>query len=430
MAKKRGPPKKKPDEGSYSETECKVCKIQLSKIAKAKQLVSKDLFILDQPKRVINVNFPVRMDSGEIKMYSGYRVQYNDSRGPCKGGIRFHPSVNLQEVMELSFLMTLKCAVAGIPYGGGKGGVIVDPKTLSQGEIERLSRGFIKALARDIGPDRDIPAPDVNTNAQVMAWMLDEYEKIVRHKAPGVITGKPVELGGSLGRNYATSLGGAFILREYLKTERKQIEGITVAIQGFGNVGGNLARILSEWGAKVVAISDSKGGVYDPKGLNIQKFLTRKKGVRVQEVGQGKKLSSGKLLELDVDVLVPAALENVITTQNVNRIKAGVILEMANGPVSPDADEALNKKKTAVIPDILANAGGVSVSYFEWVQNTTNHYWKEEKVNAELDELMTKAFHEVYKSAKEQKSSLRKGAYILAVNKVLKAEQLRGTLNL
>lgn len=412
-----------------SHTECTVCKVQLSKIQQAKKLASSDLFLLNQPHRILTVNFPVRMDNGRVRMFSGFRVQYNNARGPCKGGIRFHETVNLQEVMELSFLMTLKCAVAGIPYGGGKGGVVVNPRELSKAELERLSRAFMKELASFIGPEVDIPAPDVNTNAQIMAWMLDEYERVVGHKAPGVITGKPVELGGSLGRSYATSLGGAFILREYLKKTKKKLEDITVAIQGFGNVGGNLARILDDWGVKVVAVSDRHGAIYDPKGLDYDLIEAHhaKKGT-VTKLKGTKALTNEKLLELPVDVLIPAALENVIHAQNVKKVKASAILEMANGPVSPAADEVLNKKKIDVIPDILANAGGVVVSYFEWVQNQTNHYWKEKRVNEELEEMMVKAFSEVWDSAKEQKTSLRRGAYVLAANKVLTAEMLRGTI--
>ncbi len=416
--------------GSESETECKVCKVQLSKIAQVQKLTSHELFILNGPQRVFTVNFPVHMDNGSVRIFSGFRVQYNDARGPCKGGIRFHPSVNLQEVMELSFLMTLKCAVAGIPYGGGKGGVVVDPAKLSLPELERLSRGYIKAIARYIGPEIDIPAPDVNTTPQIMAWMVDEYEKIIGKKCPGVITGKPVELGGSLGRSYSTSLGGAFILREYFAQKKKDLKGATVAIQGFGNVGGNLATILHQWGAKVVAVSGSKGGIYDSKGLDVVKVNEHnEKTGAVTKFPGAKEVSNEDLLELGVDVLVPAALENQITTKNASKIKAPVILEMANGPVSPDADELLNKQKIDVIPDILANAGGVVVSYFEWVQNCSNHYWKEDRVNAELEEVMTTAFKSVWTTALEQKTHLRQAAYILAVNKVLKAEELRGTLS-
>lgn len=418
-----------PEEGKSSETECEVCKVQLSKIKQAKKLTSEHLYILDQPKRVINVNFPVRMDNGKVKIFSGFRVQYNDARGPFKGGIRFHQNVNLQEVMELSFLMTLKCAVAGIPYGGGKGGVIVNPHKLSGAEKEGVARGFMKAIAQFIGPTVDVPAPDVNTDAQTMAWMLDEYEKIVGHKAPGVITGKPIELGGSLGRAYSTSLGGAIILREFLKKKKKSLKSVSVAIQGFGNVGGNIARILEGWGVKVIAVSDRHGGIYKKSGLNITKVIEHSENTKsVTKFPGSKKITNAQLLELPCDVLIPAALENVITGKNVKNIKAKAILEMANGPISPGADEVLYKNKIQVIPDILANAGGVIVSYFEWVQNLSNHYWKEKKVNEELEEVMVSAFDEVFASAQEEGDSLRKGAYVLAVNKVLKAEILRGTV--
>src|SRR3989344_1957526 len=288
-----------------SEVVCEVCRVHLSKIAQVKRLTDMELFILNQPKRVININIPLIMDDGSVRMFPSYRVQYNDARGPTKGGLRFSPSVNMEEVKELAFLMALKCAVANIPFGGAKGGISVDPKTLSEGELQRLSRAYIREYACLLGPDKDIPAPDLNTNPKIMGWMLDEYEKIRGHKAPGAITGKPLSIGGSEGRLYSTSLGGAIILQQYLRETKVRENGASVAIQGFGNVGSYLARILDEWGYKVVAVSDSKGGIYDPKGLDVRKlFDFAQKGRKVHEAGIGKHISNEELLELNVDVLV------------------------------------------------------------------------------------------------------------------------------
>ncbi|RME77884.1 Glu/Leu/Phe/Val dehydrogenase [Candidatus Woesearchaeota archaeon] len=402
--------------------ECEVCKAQLDRAFEKTPLEHREF--LNEPDRIINVTFPVRMDDGTIRTFEGYRIQYNDSRGPTKGGIRFHPEVDLEEIKLLSFLMTLKCALVNIPYGGAKGGVIVDPRELSANELERVSRGYIRAIAPFIGPHIDIPAPDVNTNSTIMGWMLDEFEKINKAKAPGVITGKPLSLGGSKGREYATSLGGAIVLKHYLKGCTP--ESVTVAIQGFGNVGKNLARILSEWGYKIVAVSTSKGGVYVPAGLPMDKILKHHEQHRdfsTCEIGQ--KISNEDLLELDVDVLIPAAIENVITTKNVKNIKAKHILEMANAPITPEADELLD---VPVIPDLLANAGGVIVSYFEWVQNMQHFFWSEEFVNEELERFISQAFYDVDAKCKEEGYSLREAAYQIAVERILEAEKARGRL--
>lgn len=412
-----------------SEVVCEVCRIHLSRIAQVKRLTEMELFILNQPKRVINVNIPFIMNDGSVRVFPSYRVQYNDARGPTKGGIRFSPTVNMEEIKELAFLMALKCAVAGIPFGGAKGGIKVDPRKLTEGELQRLSRAYIREYADSIGPYKDIPAPDVNTNAKIMGWMLDEYEKIHGTKAPGVITGKPLSIGGSEGRNYSTSLGGAIVLRQYLKGIGKKEEGTTVAVQGFGNVGSNLARILGEWGYKVVAASDSKGGIYNLKGVDVKKLLTEtKKGKRVQETGLGKKVSNEGLLELDVDVLVPAAVENVVNAGNMKKIRAKTILEMANGPLTVEADDYLEKKDIVVLPDILANSGGVIVSYFEWVQNLSNYYWTEEEVNKKLEQYMVGAFKTILKMSEDERTSFRKAAYILAVTRILEAEEARGRI--
>lgn len=412
-----------------NEVVCEVCRIQLGKIAEVKELTDMELVILNQPKRVININIPLKMDDGTVKIFPSFRIQYNNARGPTKGGIRFHPKVNMEEVKELAFLMTLKCALVNLPLGGAKGGIKVNPKELSEGELERLSRAYIREYTPFIGPLKDIPAPDINTNPKIMGWMLDEYEKTTGKKARGVITGKPISLGGSLGRIYSTSLGGAIILREYFKHKKKKEKGIKVAIHGFGNVGSNLARILDEWGYKVVAIADSGGGIYDPKGLNIKKIMKEHKLCKkVQQMAIGKKITGDKLLELPVDVVVPASVENIINENNMKNIKAKIILEMANGPVTVDADDYFEQKNFVILPDILANSGGVIVSYFEWVQNQSNHYWEEHTVNERLSEYMIKAFKETEETRAEENSSYRKAAYVLAVKRILKAEEDRGNI--
>ncbi len=410
-----------------SEVVCEVCRIQLGKIAQVKHLTDMELFILNQPKRTININIPLIMNDGTVRVFPSYRVQYNDARGPTKGGIRFHPKVSMEEVKELAFLMTLKCAVANIPFGGAKGGIKVDPKELTESELQRLSRAYIREYADFIGPHKDIPAPDVNTNPKIMGWMLDEFEKVKGVKAPGVITGKPLSIGGSEGRSYSTSLGGALTLRAYLKSTGRKEPGTRVAIQGFGNVGSNLARILDEWGYKVVAVSDSKGGVHDESGLDVKSLLAEsEKGMRVQDHEHGKKISNEEIVELAVDVVVPAAVENVINAKNVKNVKARIILEMANGPVTAEADDFFEKNNFVVLPDILANSGGVIVSYFEWVQNLSNLYWSEQEVNKKLEEYMSAAFTEIEKIRKDEHTSYRKAAYILAVKRILQAEEDRG----
>ncbi|MCR4369240.1 MAG: Glu/Leu/Phe/Val dehydrogenase [archaeon] len=413
----------------HNEVVCEVCRVQLNKIAQVKSLTDLELFILNQPKRVININIPMRMDNGDIRIFPSYRIQYNDARGPTKGGIRFHPEIHMNEIKELAFLMSLKCALVNVPFGGAKGGIKVDPKLLSEGELERLSRNYIREYAEFIGPKKDIPAPDVNTTPKIMGWMMDEYEKIVGYKAPGVITGKPLSIGGSKGRTYSTSLGGAIVLREFMKKKDKKLKGMGVAIHGFGNVGGNLARILFEWGMKIVAVSDSRGGVYDPKGLDVQKLLAETaNGKKLQEIGVGKNISNEELVELDVDVLVPASVENIVNEKNMEKVRTKTILELANGPLSAAADDYFEKNGVIVLPDILANAGGVVVSYFEWAQNTTNLYWEEDEVNQKLENIMIKAFARTEESRIEEKSSYRKAAYIVAVKRILAAERDRGHL--
>lgn len=393
-------------------------KFQLKKAGGYINLASWILDTLLEPQRTIQVMFPLKLDSGEIKLVSGFRVQYNNWRGPYKGGLRFHPQVDMDEIKALAFLMTIKNAVVDVPFGGGKGGIEIDPKTLSENELERLTRSFTKKLAPNIGPLVDVPAPDVNTTAQVMDWLVHEYSKIAGKKVLAVVTGKSVKNGGSLGREEATGMGGFCILAELIK-KMKLKTPFTVAIQGFGNVGLHIAQLLSKNGFKVVAVSDSKGGILSYEGLDITTVIAHKKsGKNVSAYNQGKKITNEELLELAVDILVPAALENVIVAKNAHKIKAKIILEMANGPISAEADQILHKKKILVVPDVLANSGGVTVSYFEWVQNLKNQKWSLAKVNKELKQKMIKAFTQVWKMHLERKVDLRTAAYILALKRL------------
>jgi glutamate dehydrogenase/leucine dehydrogenase len=396
----------------------------LKKVAEKVSLEKEILEILSKPKRVIKVNFPVKMRDGLIRIFEGYRVLYNDARGPGKGGIRFHPNVSEDEIITLAFLMMIKNAVVDLPYGGAKGGVKVNPKEFTREEIERISRAYVQAIYKNIGPDEDIPAPDVGTNQEIMAWMLDEYEKIIGKHEPAVITGKPINLGGSKGREIATSLGGFYILEESLKEFNLDVK--SVAIQGCGNVGGNIALFLWKNGYKVVGISDSKGGIYDENGLDIEKVLEYKKEKGVLNGFGAKEITNKELLELKVDVLIPAAVENVITKENVGRIKAKMLLELANDPTTQEADEILNKRGTVVIPDVLANAGGVTVSYFEWVQNKQGFYWEEDEIKEKLKKKMVKAFKEIKEVSEEFKVNLRLAAYILAIKRIAEAIGERG----
>ncbi len=366
--------------------------------------------------------FEIKTKKGK---YHGYRVQHNSSRGPYKGGIRYHPQVDLNEVKALATWMSLKCAVVNIPYGGGKGGVTCNPKELDKDELQAISRGWAQSMAKHIGPWKDVPAPDVNTNSQTMAWILDEYEKITGTHAPATITGKPIELGGSLGRDKATSQGGYFVLREAIKANGHKKS--TIAIQGFGNVGGWFATIAAKEGYKIIAVSDSKGGIHNEKGLNITKVHEHKKKTgAVKDFPGAKNITNEDVLELKCDILAPSALENVITKDNADKIHAKIVLELANGPTTPDADTVLDKKGTILIPDVLANAGGVSTSYFEWAQNLYGYNWELEEVDAKLDKLMTKAFKEVHNTAKEHKISYRTAANVLALQRIAKAMELRG----
>lgn len=401
---------------------------QLNKTCELMKIEPDELEILRKPDRILEVSLPVLMDNGRIKVFTGYRVQYNNIRGPYKGGLRFHPQVNLDEVKALAFWMTIKCAVADIPYGGGKGGVSVDVKKLSPGELERLTRAYTRGFADFIGPSKDVPAPDVYTNAQTMAWIMDEYSHIKGENTPAVVTGKPLEIGGSRGRDTATSLGGFYVFEEVLKKLKWSKNKISLAVQGFGNVGLNFALKAGAAGYKIAAVSDSRGAIYDKNGLNIEQVLSHKQTTGSVVGFNGlKNITNGQLIELPVEVLAPAALENVINEKNANRIKAKLILELANGPTTAEAEAKLNKKGTLIVPDVLANSGGVIVSYFEWVQNLRHFYWEQAEVEDRLERQISNAFKKVWQTMEEQNNrDLRTAAYMVAVEKLVKALKVRG----
>ena len=383
--------------------------------------------ILTSPKRQIIVSCPVVMDNGQIEVFTGYRVQYNITLGPAKGGIRYHPDVTLDEVKALAAWMTWKCAVAGVPFGGGKGGVICDPTKMSKRELEALTRRYIAEIIDAIGPDKDVPAPDVNTNEQVMAWVMDTYSMHVGHTSTAVVTGKPVVMGGSEGRREATGRGVMITTREAARHLGIKMEGATVAIQGFGNVGSVSADLLAKQGAKIVAVTDWKGGVHNPAGLDVEKLIAWTTEHRTVAGFPGAdKLATDKLFDMDVDILIPAALENQITVENAPRIKARIITEGANGPTTPEAHKQLHERGVFVIPDILANAGGVTTSYFEWVQDRHGYFWDEWDVNERLERKMYSAFHAVLETALKYKTDMRTAAYIVAINRVAQVTKLRG----
>lgn len=407
-----------------------IVKQQMMEAAEVLELEEGIVELLKEPVRIITVSIPVKMDDGRVKVFIGIRSQHNDALGPTKGGIRFHPQVNLDEVKALSAWMTFKCALVGIPYGGGKGGIICNPKELSKRELEKLSRGFIRAIAPLIGPEKDIPAPDVYTNPQIMAWMMDEFSKLKGCNVPGLVTGKPIIIGGSLGRNEATARGCTITIREAAREIGLDLKGATVAIQGYGNAGSIAARLLHELGCTIVAANDSTGGAYNPQGFDPVALADFKaKNGTVKGFPGTEDIASSDLLELDVDILVPAALENQITKENASRIKAKIIGEAANGPTTPEADIILHEKGILVLPDILANAGGVTVSYFEWVQNLMNYYWTEEEVNSKLEDIMIKAFRKVYKTHKDNNVKMRVAAYMVAIEKIAEAMRIRGWID-
>ncbi len=398
---------------------------QLAKAAKVIGLKQDYFDLFTHPIELMEVYIPVRMDSGKLQLFTGYRAHFNTFMGPAKGGIRYHWNVTKDEVKALAFWMSWKCTVINIPYGGGKGGIIVNPKELSKGELERLSRGYIDKLADFIGPDKDIPAPDVYTDGQIMSWMLDEFEKLHRGSYPAVITGKPLGLGGSAGRGTSTAQGGYYCFETAIR--EMGLSNPTVAVQGFGNAGLFIAKICHENGFKVLAVSDSQGGVYDPAGLDIPAVIAHKeKKGSVVGFGKAKKVSNAELLELNVDVLFPSALENQITKDNASKVKAKLIVELANGPTTPEADEVLFKKGSVVVPDILANSGGVYVSYLEWVQNRTGFYWTQEYVVDLLKKQINNSFKDIWAVKKEHKIDMRTAAYVYALKKMETAAKLRG----
>ncbi len=412
----------------------------LSRLDRAAQFTKVEPETLQQlkhAKAVLEVAVPVRMDDGSLRTFSGYRVRYNDARGPGKGGIRFHPDVDMDEVKALALWMALKCAVVGIPYGGAKGGVAVNPKELSRMELERLSRAFISKIADFIGPDRDIPAPDVYTNPMIMGWMMDEYSKIVGYYCPAVITGKPIALGGSLGRGDATGRGAYYCVKELEKKRGWNPADIKIAVQGFGNAGQHFARLVHRDGYKIVAVSDSKGGIYSAQGFDVPSLIRAKNESQLVQAVYcedsvcatvpAQQISNEELLALEVDILAPSALENVITKDNAAKVKAKVIVELANGPVTSEADAILNGKDIMVIPDILANAGGVTVSYFEWVQNRAGYYWTESEVHERLQVIMFRSFSAVYDLMLENKIDMRTAAYALAIGRLGDAISAQGT---
>jgi glutamate dehydrogenase (NAD(P)+) len=383
--------------------------------------------ILTHPKRQITVSCPVQMDSGEIEVFTGYRVQYNITLGPAKGGIRYHPGVTLDEVTALAAWMTWKCAVAHIPFGGGKGGIICDPTRMSRRELEALTRRYVAEIIDAIGPEKDVPAPDVNTNEQIMAWVMDTYSMHVGHTETGVVTGKPLELGGSLGRREATGRGVMIVARESARHLGFEVKGATVAVQGFGNVGSISAQLLAEAGAKVIAVTDWKGGVFNAKGLDIPKLIEH---VHLQKTvagfGGGEPIGNEDLFKLEVDILIPAALENQITMANAPSIRARILVEGANGPTTPDAHRHLYERGVFVVPDILANAGGVTTSYFEWVQDRHGYFWTEKEVNERLEVKMCEAYAAVLQTAIRYKVDMRTAAYLVAINRVATVTRIRG----
>ncbi len=408
---------------------CKLAISEMEDIYSDLGLSEEELDLLDMPRRSFTVHFPVKMDSGKIKMFVGHRVQYNDARGPAKGGIRFHPELTLDHVRDLSFLMALKCAVVNIPFGGSKGGVVVNPKELSRNELEQVTRGYIRAIASHIGPFKDIPAPDVYTDEKIMVWILDEYERIKGEHIPAVVTGKPIELGGSKARSYSTSLGGIYVLEEAMRRMDMDKFEVSIAIQGFGNVGENAARILHEKGYKVIAVSDSKGGIIHNDGLDIQTVMKHKtETASVVNFEGSRNITNEELLTCGCDILIPAALSDQLNSGNAHDVKAKVVLELANAPTTKEADNIFFEKNIMLIPDVLANAGGVVVSYFEWSQNLNNDYWEEDKVLERLKKTMITAFNDVYSHCDEKNCRMRRSAYQLAIRRILHAEKLRGNL--
>jgi glutamate dehydrogenase len=382
--------------------------------------------LLKEPLRMMTVKIPIRMDNGSTKIFTGYRSQHNDAVGPTKGGIRFHPHITEKEVKALSIWMSIKCGIVDLPYGGGKGGIICDPRDMSFQELERLSRGYVRAISQIVGPTKDIPAPDVFTNSQIMAWMMDEYSRMDEFNSPGFITGKPLVLGGSHGRDSATAKGVTICIREAAIKKGMDLKGASVVVQGFGNAGSFLSKFMHDAGAKVIGISDAYGALYNSKGLDIQYLLDRRDSFGTVTKLFDHTITNKELLEKECDILVPAAIENQITKENADQIRAKIIVEAANGPTTLEATEILTKKGILIVPDVLASAGGVTVSYFEWVQNNQGYYWPEEEVAEKLEKVMVKAFNNVYETAQNRRVNMRLAAYMVGVRKMAEASKFRG----
>ena len=382
--------------------------------------------LLKEPLRMLTVKIPVRMDDGSTKIFTGYRAQHNDAVGPTKGGIRFHPDITEIEVKALSIWMSLKCGIVDLPYGGGKGGIVCEPREMSFRELEGLSRGYVRAISQIVGPTKDIPAPDVFTNSQIMAWMMDEYSRMDEFNSPGFITGKPIVLGGSHGRESATAKGVTICIHEAVKKKGIEIKGAKVVVQGFGNAGSYLSKFMHEEGAKVIGISDAYGALYDPNGLDIDYLLDRRDSFGTVTKLFNQTISNKELLELECDILVPAAIENQITEENAGNIRAKIIVEAANGPTTLEATKILTDRGVLLVPDLLASAGGVTVSYFEWVQNNQGYYWSEEEVAEKLEKVMIKAFNHIYETAHNRHVDMRLAAYMVGVRKMAEASRFRG----
>jgi glutamate dehydrogenase len=382
--------------------------------------------LLKEPLRMLTVRIPVRMDDGSVKVFTGYRAQHNDAVGPTKGGVRFHPEVDEEEVKALSMWMSLKCGIVDLPYGGGKGGIICDPRTMSMGELERLSRGYVRAISQIVGPTKDIPAPDVYTNSQIMAWMMDEYSRLREYDSPGFITGKPLVLGGSQGREKATAQGVVICIEEAAKKRGIDIKGARVIVQGFGNAGSFLAKFMHDAGAKVIGISDAYGALYNPNGLDIDYLLDRRDSFGTVTTLFENTITNTELLEMDCDILVPAAISNQITAKNAHNIKASIVVEAANGPTTLEATKILTERGILLVPDVLASSGGVTVSYFEWVQNNQGYYWSEEEVNEKLQKVLVKSFNNVYETSQNRNVNMRLAAYMVGVRKMSEASRFRG----
>ncbi len=414
-------------ESHLRENPYRIAQQQLENVAGTFGIDDRLVAVLSQCKKAVEVSIPTSLDDGSVRAFTGYRVTHNIARGPSKGGIRYHPDVTLDEVKALAMWMTWKCSLMGLPFGGAKGGVICDPKTMSRGELERMTRRFTSEIINEIGPEKDIPAPDVGTNASTMAWMFDTFSMNKGHSVLGVVTGKPLTIGGSLGREEATARGGLFCLEAALRRTDRSLDGLRVAVQGFGNVGSYFAKFVAERGGRVVAVSDSSGGIYNANGVDVAAaFAHKRDGGSLVELKGGDRITNDELVTIDCDVFAPCALEQVVTGENADAVKAKVLVEGANGPVTPAADDILEANGVLILPDVLANAGGVVVSYFEWVQGLQEYFWKEDEVNARLNEIVTRAFEETWETRTERSTSMRLAAYGLAVQRVAEATVTRG----